>query len=335
MRWGWLICLFLIGCTYRSDSFVFEPDRPIESIPTPPAVVVPGNPIPAPTSPTTSDTTLPLPEVSLPSGTYFYGQALTFQTKSDAPPAARVEWSTDEGKTWLTNPSLLLSRPVQILTRTRLDQRISPSLRQSYQIKYRRVLILGNSILQNQPIPNRGWLGNWGMAASAPDKDFASLLERRLQSLHPDVVIRKVNVAAFENQFWTYDISVWKDLTQWQPDLVIVRLGDNVDDLRASNEKWSIHLRRLLDYLLGSPPYPARLLCTSSFYEKEVVNSETLVALSPPVVASWVPLMHLNKREGMTAISFFPDPEVGAHPSDLGMQAIADSIWAGLGPHPN
>jgi hypothetical protein len=43
----------------------------------------------------------------------------------------------------------------------------------------KKVLILGNSITWHPPGPDINWFGNWGMAASAADRDFLSLLIKK------------------------------------------------------------------------------------------------------------------------------------------------------------
>lgn len=336
MKIHFLLCLWcLVGCTYRSDLFDFEPAP--ESV-VPPVVenippILVQTPVPAPQTPAASDSTLPSPQMSQPEGTYFYGTTLTVKLGAESPAGAQVEWSMDQGDQWLSNTEITLQRPVILRIRTRLGDKLSPEKKYAYRLKYRKVLIIGNSILQNQPIPSKGWFGNWGMAASAPDRDFASLLSQQLMQLNPEVEIKKLNAAAFENQFWQFDLSTWQEIQSFQPDLLILRLGDNVSDQRAPVEGFRTYLRNLIFFFLGPTPHAARLLCTSSFYPKESVNFEIAKALDQPVSATWIPLMHLHRLPGMTAVDLFQDPEIGSHPSDLGMKAIADSLWAGLGPH--
>ncbi|MEI6540199.1 MAG: hypothetical protein WCO86_11845, partial [Planctomycetota bacterium] len=43
-------------------------------------------------------------------------------------------------------------------------------------LKADRILVLGNSLTLHGPKAEIGWAGNWGMAASAQDKDYVHLL---------------------------------------------------------------------------------------------------------------------------------------------------------------
>ena len=50
-------------------------------------------------------------------------------------------------------------------------------------IKTQRVLILGNSITRHGVLEKIGWTTDWGMAASAQEKDFVHLIAHDLEEL--------------------------------------------------------------------------------------------------------------------------------------------------------
>ena len=47
-------------------------------------------------------------------------------------------------------------------------------------------LCIGNSILQHPPAAHLGWYWNWGMAASAEDKDYYSVMQKLIKEDFPD-----------------------------------------------------------------------------------------------------------------------------------------------------
>src|SRR5689334_12442613 len=53
------------------------------------------------------------------------------------------------------------------------------------------ILFMGNSITQNAPAPDLKWYGTWGMAASAPEKDYlhrtVTLLKEKGLDVEPHV----------------------------------------------------------------------------------------------------------------------------------------------------
>jgi hypothetical protein len=72
------------------------------------------------------------------------------------------------------------------------------------------VLIVGNSVLRHAPAPNIGWFGDWGMAASAPDKDFLTVYNRLLQASNKYnyVDVSSKNIAGWENDF-SFNLNVF------------------------------------------------------------------------------------------------------------------------------
>ncbi|MEK7718889.1 MAG: hypothetical protein AAB347_04655, partial [Bacteroidota bacterium] len=67
--------------------------------------------------------------------------------------------------------------------------------------KVKIVVVLGNSIVHTPPVPEIGWYGDWGMAASVRDSDFIHLLIRDIHQIDPSVVVKFKNIADFERGF--------------------------------------------------------------------------------------------------------------------------------------
>ena len=93
-----------------------------------------------------------------------------------------------------------------------------------------KLLFLGNSITQHGPKPEIGWAGDWGMAASALDKDYVHVLAAQIGKAaggQPRILAK--NIADFERGHPTYDIAAgMKDELAFRPDVVIVAIGENV-----------------------------------------------------------------------------------------------------------
>jgi hypothetical protein len=97
----------------------------------------------------------------------------------------------------------------------------------SAQVKAPKVLFVGNSITKHGPKADIDWHGNWGMAATAEDKDYVHLVAQALaakQGASPEILVK--NVADFERAYATYDIGgKFADAAAFQADLIILCIG--------------------------------------------------------------------------------------------------------------
>ncbi len=191
-----------------------------------------------------------------------------------------------------------------------------------------RILIIGNSITHSDPIPDRGWTGSWGMAASSRQNDFVHILADSIRMYQPQADIRFTNKGTrFENNFQNFRIEDIPELLDFEPDMVILRLGDNVDTTLVHTEDFDFHFSRFIKSIQENN---AHIICTSTFWErKEVSNKMKEICINHEM--EYVELQDLFHEDNM-AYQQFHHVEVASHPGDLGMLRIAGRIWYDVKP---
>lgn len=193
-----------------------------------------------------------------------------------------------------------------------------------------KVLIYGNSIAFHGPMPDIGWTNNWGMAASAPEKDFSHLVVAGLEAkLGRKADFRIRNLAALERNFTTNIATVSEIATdaKWNPNYVVVAIGENakgVDETSAA-----AYGKFLADVARPFADSGARVVMRSPFW-KNALKAECTAKAAAEVGAVYVDVGSLGSNAENKAIGLFSHAGVANHPGDLGMRRIADLILAGF-----
>jgi hypothetical protein len=275
---------------------------------------------------------LPVPTFSPQSGTLAYGTGIRLAVTT-LPVGAVIEYSYDNGKTWIPGdkPPVLGVQP--ILSRTRINDLTSSPSQASFTPFYKRMMVIGNSIMNHGPLPAQGWFNSNGMAASAPEKDFVHLLTSRLAQQYPQVTMRLVSGGDFERQFGKpeYSIDEFNEpLQQFKPDLIILRIGENVDEGDVlSPRDFEAQYRKLLERLATYTGQPVKIVCTTSVWKR----TQTDIVIRRVATEKGLTLVDLSSMVGQDqffAFNEYKDAAIGAHPNDNGMKRIADLIWAKL-----
>jgi len=200
--------------------------------------------------------------------------------------------------------------------------------------KGERILFVGNSITLHGPVKNSGWTGNnWGMAASAEEKDYVHLVVDAVSKLRggkPE--FRVVNISDFERSYEGFDIAAkLHEYTAFKADTVIVAIGENVPALKTEEGtgKFKESVGQLLKLLKGEGR--SDLYVRSCFWPnatKDAVLKEACTAAG----GVFVDISLLSKDEENYARSErqFASQGVAMHPGDKGMRAIADAISAAI-----
>ncbi len=199
--------------------------------------------------------------------------------------------------------------------------------------KPRKILFLGNSITLHGPSKAVDWSGNWGMAASAREKDFVHIVTSSLAKttgIAPKVRIK--NIAKFERQYAAYDVGKeLKDAIAFDADLIILAIGENVPSLKSDEDKTQFgkSLKRLLSRL-NADAHPT-IVVRSCFWSNEP-KDQLLKQACQEADGIFVDIGHLDEDESNYARSEreYTHAGVAAHPGDKGMQAIAGAILTAI-----
>jgi hypothetical protein len=193
----------------------------------------------------------------------------------------------------------------------------------------RRILFLGNSITLHGPNTNIGWTGNWGMAASSKDKDYVHLVTRELAEhtgAQPQIMVR--NIADFERNYATYDVDGrMKDLFAFDPDLVVLAIGENVPALTSESDKAKFKAG-VLSILRCAHAQRHPLVVVRSCFWADAAKDEMLRQACQEAEAIFVNAGPIGGEAANAARSErnIAHGGVAGHPGDRGMKALADAI---------
>ncbi|HKP94755.1 MAG TPA: hypothetical protein VJ385_03260 [Fibrobacteria bacterium] len=188
---------------------------------------------------------------------------------------------------------------------------------------------MGNSITRNPPVPALGWNGDWGMAATALDRDYAHQTARILKEKGLEL---ELNLAdrdcpdcdgSIDEQIHNMD-----QVRRLKPRYVVVQLSEHSFDIELRSGKMADQYRRLLQGLkdAGVP----HVYCLSAWGEKDLGEPHAVgIRLALKEFPGYT-LVDITKAAADTLNygdpALFADAGVRWHPGDKGMLAIAESL---------
>ncbi len=270
---------------------------------------------------------LPIPSFSPQTGRMSFGDKVRL-TANNLPVGAVMEYSYDRGETWVVGDQMPVITKDTVLGRTRINDLVSSPTKAAFTYYFQRMMVVGNSIMSHAPAPDIGWTNFNGMAASAPEKDYAHLLTSLLETRHSPVMLKLQSGGTFEREFGraTYSLDEFNESLQtFKPDLILVRLGENVDEGEVlGGRNFELQFRRLLERL-ASGSQPAKIICTTSVWNRP----KTDAIIRKVTTEKGYPLVDLSSMVGQDQYlaTQYKNPGVSAHPNDAGMQRITDLIW--------
>ena len=198
----------------------------------------------------------------------------------------------------------------------------------------RRILFLGNSITLHPPKPEIGWTSDWGMAASALEKDFVNILLRRFAEAADGAALeaRIENIATFEREYATFDVATGLAASiTFSADTVILAIGENVPELATDQDqaRFRSAVAALLDHVARAG---AKTINVRGTFWTDPVKDATMQQACADAGGTFVDISRLGNDEtnyGRSEREFAHDG-VAAHPGDTGMASIAEAIWSAV-----
>lgn len=195
-----------------------------------------------------------------------------------------------------------------------------------------KVLFVGNSITRHGYKAEIGWNNDWGMAASAEEKDYVHLTVKGLERKFGKISACIAQIADWECGYQNGDIileSEYKAAQQFGADIIIIRIGENIK--RYQNEKISCkpHFDSMIKFFSAENPC-AKIIVTDCFWKVEQY-SRIFVEVAKENGYVFCSLEGLEDEEGTMAIGQFEHDGVAHHPSDYGMKRIAERVLSAIG----
>ena len=195
---------------------------------------------------------------------------------------------------------------------------------ENYYTKGLKILFVGNSITRHRVKEDIGWFHNWGMAASAEEKDYVHLCMAQIRKAVPDATYGLCMGSEWERNWPTGDetLSRFEDARNFGADIIIMRLVENCPKPVYEKELFAKQYDTLIRYL--NPTGKAFVVITTGFWPHPADEAIREVASR-----NGYPLCELNDLcvPEMKAIGLFEHPGVAAHPGDKGMEEIAERLF--------
>jgi len=191
-----------------------------------------------------------------------------------------------------------------------------------------RVMFVGNSITLHGILPQIGWYGDWGMAASEKNKDYVHLLENEIKKTDPNAAFCVCQVAEWERLYQNKGetLQLFRAAREFGADVIIFRFVENVKKDSFDSQTFRREYDLLAKYL--DKTGHARFLLSTGFWHHPADGD--ILAYARENGLPCVELGDLGEDDSMKAIGLFSHRGVANHPGDAGMQKIAERIMESL-----
>ena len=192
------------------------------------------------------------------------------------------------------------------------------------------LLCVGHSLTKHAPSLKIGWPNDWGMAASAEEKDYVHILWNKLKKVYGDMPLCIAKGAYFEREFPNADKIIpryYKAARDFKPRFIVISIVDNVKPQMAKEHDFIKEYEKLVDYV--NPDGKAKMIITTGWYPLKSLNRD-LKEFAKRRNITIVDLAPIYETEGSKATGLWEHKGVASHPGDKGMKMLADAYFQAL-----
>lgn len=188
-----------------------------------------------------------------------------------------------------------------------------------------RVLFVGNSITFHEYKAEIGWARNWGMAASAPEKDYVHQVVDALENRFGPISYGIAQVSYWECHYEDGSAildTYYRKARDFGADLVIVRIGENIHPEMHKKNSCIPYYEDMIRFFAGAAH---QVIVTNNFWPREDLDGP----FEDVAVRNGYTFCRLNdlaEDKATMALGEFEHEGVSLHPSDYGMKKIAERI---------
>ncbi|MBS1370397.1 MAG: SGNH/GDSL hydrolase family protein [Lentisphaeria bacterium] len=187
-----------------------------------------------------------------------------------------------------------------------------------------KVLIIGNSIMKHGPAPQLGWNSDWGMAATAEEKDYAHLLHRKICDAVKQPKAPELQLARISNE---KGMKGWEKLMNNNADVIVIQISDNYRGKKNAEEFQNNYSQMIKDLRGDRDPV---IVCLTNWGGGPLNKMIQAAAAENNVLAVDLAPLAADPKNKAGSEGHFTNGGVNWHPGDRGMAAIADAAFAAL-----
>lgn len=189
-----------------------------------------------------------------------------------------------------------------------------------------RVIFVGNSITRHAPKSDIGWNNDWGMAASKEENDYVHRVVEGLEKKFGPISCCIAQVAEWEQNYLQgqeFLEAHYQAAKDFQADLVIVRLGENIKKSMHHEINCKPYFEKMIGFFASNPN--ADVIVTDNFWRNEALD-EMIYEITKEKGYMFCKLHDLQDDVRTMALGEYAHQGVAVHPGDYGMECIARRI---------